>query len=122
TRKSGKTASQKSLQKSCTQLLSCGPVLAQGPSAQGSRTRSRDLSASSGGCRGTRCGCVMRRSGQLPGVDGVADGGVLADYEDFGQEQGGETGRHGLGELAVDPQPLQRGGQAAKADQVGGAD
>ncbi len=61
-------------------------------------------------------GCLlMRPSGQLPGVDGVADRGVLADAEDLGQVQRGEPGGHGFGELAVDPQPFQRGGQAAQA-------
>jgi hypothetical protein len=47
-----------------------------------------------------------RPSGQLPGVDRVADRGVFADAQDFGQVQRVEPGGHGLGELAVDPQPV----------------
>jgi hypothetical protein len=48
----------------------------------------------------------MRPSGQLPGIDRVADRGVLADAEYLGQVQRIEPGGHGLGELVVDPQPL----------------
>jgi transposase InsO family protein len=47
---------------------------------------------------------------------------VLADAEDLGQVQRVESGGQGLGELAVDAQPFQRGGQAAQAGEVGGAD
>ena len=53
----------------------------------------------------------MRRSEQVLGVDRVADRGLLADAEDLGQVERVEPGGHGLGELAVDPQPFQRGGQ-----------
>jgi hypothetical protein len=64
----------------------------------------------------------MRRSEQLPGVDGVPDRGLLADAEDLGQVQWVESGGHGLGELAVDPQPLKCGGQAAQVEDPGAAD
>jgi len=50
----------------------------------------------------------MPRSEQVLGVDRVADRGLLADAEHLGEVERVEPGGHGLGELAVDAQPLQK--------------
>ena len=60
----------------------------------------------------------MCRSSQQAGVERVADGGGLVDVEDLGEVQRVEPGGDGFLELAVDPELLEGGGEAAQAREV----
>ena len=59
---------------------------------------------------------------ELPGVDGVADGGRGVHAEHGRQVQRVGVAGEGFLELAVDAQPVQGGGQSAQVADPGGAD